>query len=78
MTQLIELENDAGLQLKLMTTGAALLSLNVPVGEGYRNVLLGCSPEQYASQQVYLNAMVGRFANRIGGSVLHYQGQTHH
>jgi aldose 1-epimerase len=78
MTQLIELENDAGLQLKLMTTGAALLSLNVPVGDGYRNVLLGCQPEQYASQQVYLNAMVGRFANRIGGSVLHYQGQTHH
>ena len=34
MTQLIELENDAGLQLKLMTTGAALLSLNVPVGDG--------------------------------------------
>jgi aldose 1-epimerase len=41
-------------------------------------VLLGCQPEQYASQQVYLNAMVGRFANRIGGSVLHYQDQTYH
>jgi aldose 1-epimerase len=73
----IELKNDAGMQLNLMTTGAALLSLTVPVGESQREVLLGCRPEDYASQQVYLNAMVGRFANRIAGSVLSYEGQTY-
>lgn len=77
MTQLIALENETGMQLTLMTTGAALLSLRVPVGEGRREVLLGCQPEDYANQQVYLNAMVGRFANRIAGSVLHYQDQTY-
>ncbi len=77
MTQLITLANASGVQLKLMTTGAALLSLTVPVGESRREVLLGCKPEDYAKQQVYLNAMVGRFANRIADSVLHYQGETY-
>ncbi len=78
MTQLITLSNDSGMQLSLMTTGAALRSLIVPVGESQREVLLGCSPEDYAKQQVYLNAMVGRFANRIANSVLHRQGETYH
>jgi aldose 1-epimerase len=71
----IELKNDAGMQLNMMTTGAALLSLTVPVGESQREVLLGCQPKDYATQQVYLNAMVGRFANRIANSVLHYQSE---
>ena len=71
----IELKNDAGMQLNLMTTGAALLSLTVPVGENQREVLLSCQPKDYAAQQVYLNSMVGRFANRIANSVLHYQGE---
>ncbi|WP_316676865.1 galactose-1-epimerase [uncultured Tolumonas sp.] len=71
----IELKNDAGMQLNIMTTGAALLSLTVPVGEGQREVLLGCQPKDYVTQQVYLNAMVGRFANRIANSVLHYQSE---
>ena len=78
MTQLITLTNESGMQLKLMTTGAALLSLTVPVGDEQREVLLGCKPEDYLRQQVYLNAMVGRFANRIANSVIHYQGETYH
>lgn len=78
MTQLITLSNDSGMRLSLMTTGAALLSLTLPVGDSQREVLLGCVPEDYAKQQVYLNAMVGRFANRIANSVLHYQGETYH
>lgn len=78
MTQLITLTNDSGVQLRLMTTGAALLSLTVPVGNEQREVLLGCKPEDYSRQQVYLNAMVGRFANRIANSVMHYQGETYH
>lgn len=78
MTQLITLTNESGVQLKLMTTGAALLSLTVPVGDEQREVLLGCKPEDYLRQQVYLNAMVGRFANRIANSVINYQGETYH
>ncbi|WP_272912561.1 galactose-1-epimerase [Tolumonas lignilytica] len=75
--QHIRLHNPQGMTLELMTTGAALLSLQVPVGNGQRNVLLGCRPEDYARQHCYLNAMVGRFANRIADAQLTRQGTTY-
>ena len=64
MTQLITLTNESGVQLKLMTTGAALLSLTVPVGDAQREVLLGCKPEDYLRQQVYLTIGYTVFCQR--------------
>lgn len=70
MSRIIQLGNAAGMRLALMETGAALLSLQVPVGDGHREVLLGCQVGDYTRQTAYLNALVGRFANRIGGARL--------
>lgn len=76
MTQLITLQSKTGSKLSLMSTGAALTSLQIPVGNAMREVLLGCKPEDYARQSAYLNAIAGRFANRIAKSELHHNGET--
>ena len=62
-----------------MTQGAALLSLKVPVDNEKRKkreVLLSCRPEDYYHQGAYLNAMIGRFANRVGNAVLRYPHES--
>lgn len=62
-----------------MTQGAALLSLKVPVDNEKRikrEVLLGCKAEDYHHQGAYLNAMIGRFANRVGNAVLRYPHES--
>lgn len=78
MTEIIQLKNSQGLELTLMTKGAALLSLKVPVGAGKREVLAACKPEDYDRQTAYLNAIAGRFANRIANSSMSFAGQTFH
>jgi aldose 1-epimerase len=75
--RLIRLENRNGMQITLMDWGATWLSCQVPLAtDGKREVLLGCaSAEQYGQQQVYLGAMVGRYANRIAaGHLPHPEG----
>ena len=69
------LQNGAGLRLGVLDFGATLTSLSVPVDGSYRNVLLACEPFDYPRQSAYLGAMVGRFANRIGGARLEREGQ---
>lgn len=66
------------MSLSLMTTGAALLSLQVPCGGSVRQVLLPVQPDTYDRQSVYLNAIVGRFANRIAGSEIQRDGKYWH
>jgi len=65
-----ELENEEGLRLHGLEFGATLTSLSLPVAGVRREVLLGCADEAYATQQVWLGAVAGRFANRIGGAEL--------
>ncbi|RWT79427.1 galactose-1-epimerase, partial [Aeromonas caviae] len=62
-----ELENEEGLRLRGLAYGATLTSLTLPVAGERREVLLGCADEAYLTQQVWLRAVAGRFANRIGG-----------
>ena len=69
------LENKAGLRLRGLDFGATLTSLSLPVGGERREVLLGCADEDYPLQQVWLGAVAGRFANRIGGAELVRDGQ---
>ncbi|MEG0008694.1 MAG: galactose-1-epimerase [Aeromonas sp.] len=69
------LENQEGLRLRGLDFGATLTSLTLQVGGEQREVLLGCADEAYASQQVWLGAVAGRFANRIGGAALVRDGQ---
>ncbi|MFM5242060.1 galactose-1-epimerase [Aeromonas media] len=65
-----ELENEEGLRLRGLEFGATLTSLSLPVAGVRREVLLGCADEAYATQQVWLGAVAGRFANRIGAAEL--------
>ena len=65
-----ELENEEGLRLHGLEFGATLTSLSLPVAGVRREVLLGCADEDYSAQQVWLGAVAGRFANRIGGAEL--------
>jgi aldose 1-epimerase len=59
-----------GLQLELMDWGATWLSCQVPMAGGaLREVLLGCPTMQdWFAQKCFLNATVGRYANRIAGA----------
>lgn len=70
-----ELENEEGLRLRGLAYGATLTSLTLPVAGERREVLLGCADEAYLTQQVWLGAVAGRFANRIGGARLEREGQ---
>lgn len=65
---LLTLVHECGTELSLMDWGATWLSLLVPVGgKTRREVLLGCDTiRDYFSQTAYLNATIGRYANRIG------------
>lgn len=75
--RLIRLENSNGMQITLMDWGATWLSCRVPVADqASREVLLGCpQADQYNQQQVYLGAMIGRYANRIANAHLPYPGR---
>ncbi|QXA16202.1 galactose-1-epimerase [Aeromonas sp. FDAARGOS 1403] len=70
-----ELENEEGLRLRGLDFGATLTSLTLPVAGSRREVLLGCADEAYPAQQVWLGAVAGRFANRIGNAELLRDGQ---
>lgn len=70
-----ELENEEGLRLRGLDFGATLTSLTLPVAGQRREVLLGCADDAYPTQQVWLGAVAGRFANRIGGAELVRDGE---
>lgn len=75
--RLIELAADCGTRLLLMDWGGTLLSCRVPVAGAEREVLLGCARlADYFNQTAFLGATIGRYANRIGGARLTYQGRT--
>ena len=61
---------DGGMTCRIITYGGALRSLEVPDRNGNPvDVLLGMDTlEDYQAQDKFLGALVGRYANRIGGS----------
>lgn len=70
-TQVEELTlQDGALTCKVITYGGAVRSLTVPDREGNPvDVVLGFDTlEDYMAQDKYLGAIVGRYANRIGGA----------
>lgn len=77
MSSVITLANAHGMQANIYTKGAALISLHVPVQGIARPVVLNCGVEQYDAQTVYLNAIVGRYANRIANSTFEYNGERY-
>lgn len=73
----LRIEKD-GLQLDMMDIGATWLSCLVPMpDQSRREVLLGCARgEDWLTQKSYLNATVGRYANRIAGGRISRDGRT--
>lgn len=61
------LTNKKGLQARIMTYGATLVSLSVPDRNGeFGDITLGCdSLEGYMAASPYFGSTVGRYANRI-------------
>ncbi len=67
---LYTLGNETGLRAQVITYGGAIVGIEVPDRQGVRdNVVLALpSLADYLSQDAHLGALIGRFANRIGGA----------
>lgn len=72
------LTNARGMSARISNYGALLVSLNVPDKTGkMADVVLGFdNPEDYKGGGMY-GAVVGRFANRIGGARFKLKGKTY-
>jgi len=68
------------LSCEIITYGGAVKSLIVPDKNGNpTDVVLGFDTlDDYLKQDKYMGAIIGRCANRIGGSVFEYDGKIHH
>lgn len=73
--RVVHLTNPNGMTVSLMDIGATWLSCTLPVNGECREVLLR-SPDMAAhlQQSAYFGAIVGRYANRIGGSQFRLNG----
>lgn len=65
--QVATLTNAAGLRVQVLDHGATLLACSVPLAGGERRDVVLAAPDvaAYQRQQVYLGAVVGRYANRV-------------
>ncbi len=77
--ELFTLNNGRGLEARLMTYGATLVSLAVPDGKGVPgDVTLGFDSLQgYLASDAYFGATVGRCANRIAGARFALNGREY-
>jgi aldose 1-epimerase len=73
------LTNARGMSARITNYGAFLVSLNVPDRKGkFADVVLGYDKlEEYTHGTTY-GAVIGRFANRIGGAQFSLEGKTYH
>ena len=75
----VTLASGAGAVAKVLTYGAVIRDLVVPGARGPQRVVLGLNRiEDYAAHSPYFGAVVGRYANRIGGARFTLAGETHH
>lgn len=69
---------DAGYTCTVLTYGGAVRTLTVPGRDGPVDVVLGYDTlEDYVAQDKYLGALVGRYANRIGGGRFTLEGKEY-
>jgi len=75
----VTLRNDAGVEVRIMTHGAAVLSLRTPDRTGaLGDIVLGFDTvEPYTARSPYLGAIVGRYGNRIAKGKFAIDGQTY-
>jgi aldose 1-epimerase len=77
---LYTLGNENGLRVRIITYGGTIVEIEVADRKGTRdNVVLALpSLAAYLAQDSYLGALVGRFANRIGGASFVLDGNKYH
>ncbi|MGW6205286.1 aldose epimerase family protein [Streptomyces sp. NPDC055089] len=70
-----------GTRVRMLTYGAVVQSVEVPDRDGTRAAVALGLPDLASYQQYtgpYFGALVGRYANRIGGAAFALDGQTYH
>jgi aldose 1-epimerase len=77
--QIYSLTNVHGIEARIMTYGATLVSLKTPDRAGnLKNIILGFdSLDPYAAGVPYFGATVGRYANRIAGGRFVLDGRSY-
>jgi aldose 1-epimerase len=78
-SDLITLDNGAGMRARVLAFGATLVSLEVPDASGNRGqVVLGFDdPAHYAGDHPCFGSTIGRFANRIAGGRFSLDGREY-
>jgi len=72
------LSNQSGMRVTLLDYGATLMSVQIPVNQKLREVVLGYdSLEKYMADKYYLGCTVGRFAGRIANGTFHYRNKSY-
>jgi aldose 1-epimerase len=79
MVRQFTLTNKNGMQVKIISYGATITYIAVPDKNGvFENVVLGYdSLSRYLAGTSYFGAIVGRYANRIGGAAFTLDGKTY-
>ncbi len=79
MIEAYTLRNAAGMEVKCISFGGILTSINVPDRQGrFANVALGFdSLAKYEAEHPYFGAITGRYANRIGGGIFSLDGMEY-
>ena len=77
---LYTLGKETGLRAQVMTYGGTIVGIEIPDRKDVRdNVVLALpSLAEYLAQDSYLGALIGRFANRIGGASFVLDGNEYH
>ena len=74
----VSLKGPDGMEAKILTWGAVVRDLVVPLAGGSQRVVLGLnSIEDYVAHSPYFGAIVGRYGNRIGGARFTLDGETY-
>jgi aldose 1-epimerase len=77
--EVYSLRNDHGMEARIATYGGIVLSLTAPDRDGsFADVVLGYEHlDDYLKFTPYFGALVGRYANRIGGARFMLNGRTY-
>jgi aldose 1-epimerase len=79
VVEIYTLRNDNGMEARIATYGGILVSLTAPDRDGqFADVVLGYDRlEEYLTNPPYFGAVIGRYANRIGGAKFQLNGKTY-
>lgn len=75
-TKIFRLKNINGVEVEFLSYGGKIKSVKLPYGADKVDVVLGYKTEQeYLRGDLYIGALCGRFANRIGNGTFQLEGK---